>query len=108
MQKELDTFKSLGATIVVVVRDDAKAVKEYWKENKLSYIGIPDDDKKLGELYKQKWNLIKLGLMPALFVVDTKGTIQFSHYSSSMKDIPENTTIFEILKSMKVAPKKEP
>jgi len=93
-------FKSLGATIVVVVRDDAKSVKKFWKKNNLNYIGIPDKDKKLGNLYQQQWNLVKLGLMPAMFIIDRQATIKFAYYSSSMKDIPENSIVFELLKKM--------
>lgn len=101
MQDELGTFKSLGANIAVVVRDNEKKVKDFWTKNKLAYIGIPDKEKKLGELYKQQWNLIKLGLMPAMFVIDTEGKIHFAYYSSNMKDISANAKVFEVLKQLK-------
>lgn len=102
MQKELSKFKSLGANVAVVVRDDDKSVKNYWQEKKLEYFGIPDKNKKLSELYKQQWNLVKLGLMPAMFVIDTDGKIKFVHYSGSMKDIPDNREVLEILGKFKL------
>jgi len=101
MQKELNKFTALGSKIVVVIRNNAKNVNDFWKKNKLQYIGIPDKDKKLGKLYRQQWKLIKLGLMPAMFVINQQGKISYSYYSNNMKDIPENKTIFEVLKNLK-------
>ncbi len=101
MQKDLAQFKALSANIAVVVRDETKSVADFWAKNKLYYLGIPDNEKKLGNLYQQNWKLLKLGLMPAMFVIAQDGKIDFVHYSSSMKDIPENSTILEVLKTLK-------
>jgi peroxiredoxin Q/BCP len=32
--------------------------------------GVPDADGKLANLFGQEWKLLKLGRMPALFVID--------------------------------------
>jgi len=55
----------------------------------------------LGKLYGQEWNLIKLGRMPALFIIDQKGSIAFAQYAKNMADIPENRGLFEILDGLK-------
>ena len=68
---------------------------------KIPYVGIPDPDGKIGKLYGQEWNLIKLGRMPALFIVDQKGTIVFAQYANNMADIPENGKLFQILEKLK-------
>jgi len=59
--------------------------------------GIPDSDGTLGKLYGQEWNLIKLGRMPALFIIDQKGTIAFAQYAKNMADIPDNKKLLQIL-----------
>jgi hypothetical protein len=35
--------------------------------------------------------------MPALLVVDKDGIIQYEHYGDSMQDIPENSTLLDLL-----------
>jgi len=51
----------------------------------------------LGKLYGQEWNLIKLGRMPALFIIDQKGSISFAQYAKNMADIPDNKKVLQIL-----------
>lgn len=64
-------------------------------------IGIPDNDGKLGDLYGQEWKLLKLGRMPALFVIDGKGVVAYSRYGTSMSDIPENDEILKVLDGLR-------
>ena len=97
MRDDYEKFIERNAKIIVVARHDPKKVKDYWTENKLPYIGIPDPDAKLGDLYHQQKKLLKLGLMPAMFVVDEKGKIVFAHYSNGMSDIPKNETVLNKL-----------
>jgi TolB-like protein len=54
----------------------------------------------LGKLYGQEWNLIKLGRMPALFIIDQKGSIAFAQYAKNMADIPENSELLHILEGL--------
>jgi peroxiredoxin Q/BCP len=99
MRDDISKFEQAGAKIIVVGRHTPEEMAEYWKENNLPYMGIPDPDTKLGKLYKQQWKAMKLGLMPAMFVIGKNGKISFLHYSSSMKDIPENSkTLGEVQK----------
>jgi len=48
-------------------------------------------------LHKQKVHLIKLGRMPALFVIGKEGTVKYSYYSKSMGDIPENEELLKVI-----------
>jgi peroxiredoxin Q/BCP len=45
--------------------------------------------------------LHKFGRMPALLVVDKKGIIRYAHYGDSMRDIPKNEEIFDVLRTIK-------
>lgn len=60
-------------------------------------IGVPDNEGKLAKLYGQEWKMLKLGRMPALFVIDRNGSLAFTHYGTSMSDIPKNIEIFKML-----------
>jgi len=97
MKKDIKGFTDRNAQVVVVAPHEKAKVKAYWEKEKLPFIGIPDPDARLGKLYGQEWNLMKLGRMPALFIIDTKGRVVFSQYARSMSDIPENKELFEFL-----------
>ncbi len=97
MKQDHEEFTSRNATIVVVAPHAAETVAEYWKKEELPMIGVPDEDGRLADLYGQEWKLLKLGRMPALFVVDRKGALVFAQYGKSMSDIPENSEMLKVL-----------
>lgn len=59
-----------------------------------------DQTKKVVNLLKQEKKLAKAGRMPALLIVDKQGIIQYAYYGDSMKDIPKNEVVFEILEKI--------
>jgi peroxiredoxin Q/BCP len=97
MKQDFEEFTSKKATIVVVAPHATDKVAEYWKKEELPMIGIPDEDGTLANLYGQEWKLLKLGRMPALFVIDKKGTLAFAQYGKSMSDIPKNSEMLKVL-----------
>lgn len=97
MKQDFKEFESRNATIVVVAPHNAQKVAAYWKKEQLPMIGVNDEEGTLAELYGQEWKILKLGRMPALFVIDTNGSLAFSHYGTSMSDIPKNSEILKIL-----------
>ena len=101
MQEDLPKFISRKARIVVVAPHSAETVRDYWLNEHISFTGVPDPDGDVGKLYGQEWKLLKLGRMPALFIVDRKGKIAFSQYAKNMADIPANTEILGILDRLK-------
>ena len=88
MRDEYAALQQAGLTVVVVAKDSLDNVKEYWVEESLPYIGVPDPEGRIGSLYHQ---ISKFGLMPAVFIIDTAGTLKMAHYGTSMKDIPTVT-----------------
>jgi peroxiredoxin len=101
MKQDIKKFTDRKAQITVIAPHEAEKVKTYWEKENLPFIGIPDPDGILGKLYGQEWNLIKLGRMPALFIIDQKGSIAFAQYAKNMADIPENRELFKILERLK-------
>ncbi len=97
MKQDYNEFVAKNTSVVVVTPHDAEKTSKYFLKNDLPFYGIPDPDHKVADLYKQQWKLIKLGLMPALFVVDREGKIVFSYYSKSMKNIPANDIVTGML-----------
>ena len=101
MKQDFREFTSRNTTIVVVAPHSAEKVEKFWKEEELPMIGVPDKDGKLARLYGQEWKLLKLGRMPALFVVDRKGALAFAQYGKSMSDIPGNSEMLKVLDGLK-------
>jgi len=101
MKQDIIQFTDRMAQIVVIAPHETEKVKAYWEKEHIPFIGIPDPDGKIGKLYGQEWNLIKLGRMPALFIIDQKGSIAFSQYAKNMADIPENGKLLQILDGLK-------
>jgi peroxiredoxin len=97
MRDDYPEFRAAGAKIAVVVRESAAAMRRYWNRQGLPYMAIPDPAGRLGKLYGQRWRLFKLGLMPALFVIDRQGLVSYARYGSSMRDIPDNREVLEVL-----------
>jgi peroxiredoxin Q/BCP len=86
-------FEKAGVVVVAVSQDDAEDVAEYWSENGLPFVGIPDPDGKLKTLYDQQ---SRMGPLPALFVVDREGILVLVHYGDGMADIPKPAALLEI------------
>jgi len=101
MKQDFKEFTSRNATIIVIVPHAAEKVAEYWKKEELPMIGIPDEDEKLANFYGQEWKLLKLGRMPALFVIDRKGALAFAQYGTSISDIPGNSDMLKVLDGLR-------
>jgi peroxiredoxin Q/BCP len=97
MKHDFTQFISKNVTIAVVAPHSPLEVAEYWQKEALPMIGIPDEDGRLSALYGQRWKLLKLGRMPAFFIIDREGRLVFSHYGKSMSDIPINRDILKII-----------
>ena len=97
LKADYEKFKSREAEILVVGQHTPEEFARMWRKKCLTYIGLPDDNGRVAALYQQKVHLIKLGRMPALFVIGQDGTVKYSYYSKSMGDIPENEELFKII-----------
>lgn len=81
-------FEKRGIQVLVVGPDGPKAFQRYWQENQMPFPGLADIRSKVADRYAQEVNLLKLGRMPAQFIVDPQGIVRFVHYSENMSDIP--------------------
>ncbi len=97
LRQDYEEFTRRGAKLIVLGPDGPRAFKRYWEENELPFSGLADIGSVIADRYDQEVNLIKLGRMPAVFIVDKTGLIRFKHYGKSMSDIPPNETVFQAL-----------
>ncbi len=90
-------FVERSVEILAVGPDGLTSFQRYWLNESIPFIGLPDPDHQVAKLYRQEVNLFKLGRMPLNCVVDVHGRIRYIHYGSSMRDIPDNTTFFNVI-----------
>ena len=90
-------FISRGAVILAVGPNAADTFEQYWRNERIPYIGLPDPEHQVALLYRQEVNLFKLGRMPLNCIVDAEGYIRYAHYGASMSDIPSNQELFQVI-----------
>ena len=105
MRDGYQKFTSRGAEILAVGPNSLSAFEQYWTNEKIPFIGLPDADHRVARMYKQEVNLFKLGRMPLNCVVDTRGYIRFAHYGASMQDIPSNEELLHVIDELNTASK---
>ena len=69
---------------------------EYFREESLPFVGLPDPSASVLKLYGQEVNLFKLGRMPAQVLIDKAGVARYAHYGHSMSDIPGNEELLAL------------
>ena len=100
LRQDYCEFIALNSEIIALGPDGPNAFKRFWKENDIPFIGLADVRSRVADQYYQEYNLIKLGRMPSIFVIDKEGLIRYTHYAKAMNDIPENNEILQVLKQL--------
>ena len=90
-------FQEAGAEILVVGPEDKKAFQRFWQDHDYTFVGLPDPEHSVANLYGQQVKWMKFGRMPALVVIDKQGNVRYLHYGNSMSNIPKNSLILDIL-----------
>jgi peroxiredoxin Q/BCP len=92
-----EQFTSRNAEVVAVGPNSAMAFEQYWENESIPFIGLPDPDHSVARMYRQEVNLFKWGRMPLNCVIDAKGYVRFAHYGSSMSDISTNENLLRVI-----------
>jgi len=98
-----EEFKRRGVEILAVGPDPLPVFKQYWANEKIPFIGLPDPDHSVARTYRQEVNLFKMGRMPLNCVIDANGYVRFAHYGNSMSDIPSNEEILHVIDELNAA-----
>jgi peroxiredoxin len=100
LRHDYGRFTSLGAEIIAVGPEGEARFRSFWESEKMPFIGIPDPEHRIADLYGQENRLISLGRMPAIFIIDLNGAIRYIHMAKAMWDIPPNGALIEVLKGL--------
>jgi len=97
LRQDYAEFVARNAEVVVVGPDSEDAFKEYWRKEKLPFVGLADPTHAVAKRYGQEVKLLKYGRLPAMMVIDKQGMVRYQHYGESMQDIPKSGEILAIL-----------
>ncbi len=97
LREDYQKFVDRQAEVIAVGPEDAKSFADFWHNEQMPFVGIPDHEHVIANLYGQQVNPLKFGRMPALVVIDQEGRIRYRHYGNSMSDIPSNEEILSLL-----------
>jgi peroxiredoxin len=100
LRQDYNKFQDENTAVVVVGPEDQNAFKNYFSENDLPFVGLPDPKHSVLKLYGQEIKLFKFGRMPAMVIIDKGGSVRFVHYGHSMSDIPENEEVLATLRGL--------
>ncbi len=100
LRDDAGAFRRLRTEIVVIGPEDARAFAEYWEKEKLPFTGLPDPRRRVLRLYGQEVKLLRWGRMPAQAIIDRRGVVRYAHFGDSMRDIPENREILDLLRGL--------
>ena len=103
MREDYEAFVRRGAEIVAIGPEGPRRFKQVWNEQGYPFVGLPDYRHTVADRYGQEVNLLKLGRMPALVVVDREGVIRWTHFGDDMTDIPRNEDVLALLDGLNAA-----
>jgi peroxiredoxin Q/BCP len=98
-------FVDRGAEVMAIGPNAASTFRQYWKNEQIPFIGLPDPDHLVARKYRQEVKLFKLGRMPLSCVIDAKGYVRYAHYGNSMSDIPSSEEILHVIDELNATSK---
>jgi peroxiredoxin len=97
LRQSYEEIARRGAVVVVVGPEDRQAFASYFEREGLPFVGLPDPEHGVADLYGQQVSIFRLGRMPAQVVVDREGRIRSAHHGHSMADIPKVRDLLALL-----------
>ena len=97
LRDDYQKFVERDVVVLAIGPNSPAAFEQYWRNENIPFIGLPDTDRAVARRYRQEVNLFKLGRMPLNCVIDKDGNIRFAHYGASMSDIPTNDDLFQVI-----------
>lgn len=100
MRQDYEAFRARQTEILAIGPDGPRAFRRYWQTESLPFPGLADPRHVVANKYGQQVKWLKMGRMPALFIVDKRGQIRHLHYGESMSDIPASDAVLALLDAL--------
>jgi peroxiredoxin len=100
LREDYAKFTDAGATIVAIAPDDAEGVAKFTRTNSYPFALLADSEHAVFDAYDVVSTLMSLGQRPALFVIDTQGTVRFDSIGKQQWEIPSNENVLAVLAAL--------
>ena len=101
LRQDYPEFSARDAVVIAVGPDSREAFQRFWREHDIPFVGLADPGHAVSDTYRQEVNILRLGRMPAQFIIDREGRIRYRHHARSMSDIPEDDEILARLDALR-------
>ena len=100
MRDDIEQFQKVGATVVAIAPDNAAGVTRFIHNNEYPFAVLPDDTHAVFDAYDVVSTMMSLGQRPALFVIDTTGTVRFDSIGTQQWQIPSNENVLAAIAAL--------
>lgn len=100
MRQHYDEFRKRDVELVAIAPDGPRSLARFWEQEGMPFPAVADPEHRIADLLGQEVQLLKLGRMPAVLVVDADGVVRAAWYGQSMRDIPRMEEVFAVLDSL--------
>jgi peroxiredoxin len=90
----------LNAEIVAIAPDTMNNAQSYFKDNRLPFPGLVDNELEVYQQFDVQSKLISLGQRPGLFIIDMQGITRYAYLGSQQWEIPSNKIVLEQLQQL--------
>ena len=97
LRQEYQGFTERDTEVLVVSPEDGETVRGFWQEQDMPMVGLADPGHEVAARYGQEVNLLKLGRMPTMVLLDRDGKVRYEHRALHMADYPANAKLFALL-----------
>jgi peroxiredoxin len=97
LRRDYQEFVKRDTEIIAVGPEGPEAFADWWHKHQMPFVGIGDPQHVIARMFGQKVKLLKLGRMPAQFVIDREGRMRNLHYGKSMQDIMTDEEVLALL-----------
>ena len=97
LRQDYGELQARDAEVIAIGPEGATEFRQYWEGHQMPFIGLPDPEHRVADLYAQEVNLLRAGRLPALFIIDKEGEIRYAHYGGSMADTVSVDTLLSVL-----------
>ncbi len=97
LRQDYPEFVKRDAVVIAIGPEDEASFTHWWLKHKMPFIGVPDPEHKVADLYGQQVKVLQLGRMPEVVVVDKQGNMRLKHLGKAMSDIPSNKEVLKLL-----------
>lgn len=100
LRQDYDRFQRRNSQVVAIAPDSLANAGDYFLRHQFPFPVLADPDHDVFDSYDVLSKLLSLGQRPALFIIDKKGIVRYTHLGTQQWQIPTNELVLEQLNGL--------